>query len=159
MISAVCQGLLFCRCHFGKREDPRDKVGRTPLNIDARPFVPYKKHFLWSLVNSELTNQHQYLKFFACLTRHCTKSESAWPDNLEFFLTRPKLNVSRLRQPGAVRAQPCLFEILAGDIHTPSPPPHPKEGLIWSITLSTLIGWLLIRLNFLWFSTYIRNIQ
>ena len=159
MISAVCQGLLSCGHHFGKREDPGDKVGRTPLNIDARPFVSYKKHFLWSLVNSDLTNQHQYVKFFACLTRHCIRSENARLGDWEFFLTRLKLNVSRLRQPGAIRAHPCLFEILARDIHTTSPPPHSKRA---SSKASHYQHWLddyLLGPIFIWFSTYIRNIR
>ena len=30
----------------------------------------------------------------------------------EIFFTYLKLNVSRLRQPGAVRAQPCLFQVM-----------------------------------------------
>ena len=54
-----------------------------PLDINAHLFVSYKKHFLWSLVNSDSTSQHQ--KFFACLTKHCTRSESAWPSDREFF--------------------------------------------------------------------------
>ena len=29
MISAVCQGLLSCRRHIGKREDPGDEVAST----------------------------------------------------------------------------------------------------------------------------------
>ena len=45
--------------------------------------------------------------FSARLTEHCTKSKSAWLGDWEFFFSRPKVNVSCLRQPGAVRAQPC----------------------------------------------------
>ena len=46
------------------------------------------------------------LNFSAHLTEHCTRSKSAWPGDRELFFSRPKLNVSRLRRPGAVRAQP-----------------------------------------------------
>ena len=48
------------------------------------------------------------LNFSARLTEHCTRSKSARPGDRELFFSRPKLNVSRLRRPGAVRAQPCL---------------------------------------------------
>ena len=54
------------------------------------------------------------LNFSARLTEHCTRSKSARPGDREFFFSRPKLNVSRLRRPGAVRAQlvspvsPCV---------------------------------------------------
>ena len=47
------------------------------------------------------------LNFSARLTEHCTRSKSARPGDRELFFSRPKLNVSRLRRPGAVRAQPC----------------------------------------------------
>ena len=33
MISAVCQGLLSCRRHIGKREDPGDEVERECMRI------------------------------------------------------------------------------------------------------------------------------
>ena len=48
------------------------------------------------------------LNFSARLTEHCTRSKSAQPGNRELFFSRLKLNVSRLRRPGAVRAQPCF---------------------------------------------------
>ena len=51
------------------------------------------------------------LNFSARLTEHFTTSKSARPGDRELFFSRPKLNVSRLRQPGAVRAQPCLTGI------------------------------------------------
>ena len=37
VISAVCQGLLSCRRHIGKREDPGDEVGMT--FADCRPQI------------------------------------------------------------------------------------------------------------------------
>ena len=36
MISAVCQGLLSCRRHIGKREDPGDEVVE---NLEIIPFL------------------------------------------------------------------------------------------------------------------------
>ena len=37
MISAVCQGLLSCRRHIGKREDPGDEVGRRHIGKREDP--------------------------------------------------------------------------------------------------------------------------
>ena len=39
VISAVCQGLLFCRRHIGKREDPGDEVGKHR--------EPFGRHIEW----------------------------------------------------------------------------------------------------------------
>ena len=47
------------------------------------------------------------LNFSARLTEHFTTSKSARPGNRELFFSCPKLNFSRLRRLGAVRAQPC----------------------------------------------------
>ena len=46
------------------------------------------------------------LNFSARLTEHWTRSKSARLGDRELFFSRLKLNVSRLRRPGAVRAQP-----------------------------------------------------
>ena len=43
MISAVCQGLLSCRRHIGKREDPGDEVDRDALCC-ARAIVTMRAH-------------------------------------------------------------------------------------------------------------------
>ena len=43
MISAVCQGLLSCRRHIGKREDPGDEVGSDCCSIFSRNWVRSKK--------------------------------------------------------------------------------------------------------------------
>ena len=48
------------------------------------------------------------LNFSARLTEHFTRSKSARPGDRELFFSRPKLNLSRLRRPGAVRAQPWV---------------------------------------------------
>ena len=49
----------------------------------------------------------EYVTFFCLLiTEHCTRSQSAWPGDREFFFTRPNLNVSQLRRLGAIRVQP-----------------------------------------------------
>ena len=53
------------------------------------------------------------LNFSSCLTEHCIRSKSARPGDRELFFSRPKLNVSRLRRPGAVRAQPCIVMKMA----------------------------------------------
>ena len=47
------------------------------------------------------------VNFSAQLTEHCTRSKSARLGDREFFFSRPQLNVSHLRQPGTIRAQPC----------------------------------------------------
>ena len=46
------------------------------------------------------------LNFSARLTEHCTRSKSAQPGDQELSFSCPKLNVSRLRRLGAVRAHP-----------------------------------------------------
>ena len=50
------------------------------------------------------------LNFSARLTEHCIRSKSARPGDWQHFFSCPKLNVSRLRRPGAVRAQPCIWQ-------------------------------------------------
>ena len=48
----------------------------------------------------------QYVRWFRFEFSH--KPESRRPDGRPlFFFSRPRPNVSRLRRPGAVRAQPC----------------------------------------------------
>ena len=39
VISAVCQGLLSCRRHIGKREDPGDEVGNAHFLFDRVTIV------------------------------------------------------------------------------------------------------------------------
>ena len=58
-----------------------------PLNIDARPI---EQHFLF-FFDCKSRNQHQPV---------------ARPGDQENIFGRPRPNVSRLRRPGAVRAQP-----------------------------------------------------
>ena len=74
-----------------------------PLN---RLFRTKKKHFLRGFMNCN----HQHIKIFSrlVLSARNTISQSAQPGNRVIFLTRPKPNVSRLRWPGAIRAQPCI---------------------------------------------------
>ena len=50
----------------------------------------------------------QYVRWFRFGFSHNTKSRR--PDGRPlFFFSRPRPNVSRLRRPGAVRAQPCVM--------------------------------------------------
>ena len=58
-----------------------------PLNINARPI---EQHF-FLLFDCKSRNQHQQV---------------ARPGDQEYIFGRPRPNVSRLRRPGAVRAQP-----------------------------------------------------
>ena len=78
-----------------------DYVTREILN---RLFCAKKKPFLRGFVNITVTTS--ILKFLAALSARNTISQSVRPGDRVIFLTRPKPNVSRLRQPGAVRAQP-----------------------------------------------------
>ena len=50
------------------------------------------------------------LNFSARLTEHCTRSKSAQLGDRELFFSCPKLNVSRLRWLGAIRAILGFFE-------------------------------------------------
>ena len=61
MISAVCQGLLSCRRHIGKREDPGDEVASTDIrNILVRsnseaPVIDFPKKLLDNPMNISAT--------------------------------------------------------------------------------------------------------
>ena len=54
------------------------------------------------------------LNFSARLTEDCTRSKSARPGDQELFFSRPKQNVSCLRRPGTLRAQPWAAIPLQG---------------------------------------------
>ena len=51
------------------------------------------------------------VNFSAHLSEHCTRSKRAQPGDRELFFGRPQLNVSRLRRPGAIRAQPLVTQV------------------------------------------------
>ena len=54
------------------------------------------------------------LNFSAQLTEHCIRSKSARTGDWELFFSHPKRNVSCLRRPGAVRAQPwCITKTIS----------------------------------------------
>ena len=80
-----------------------------PLDIYVCPFLLYNicKNIFCQVLET-LTQQANtsMFNFSACLTEHCIRGKSAWLGDREIFFTPPKLNVSRLRRPGAIRAQP-----------------------------------------------------
>ena len=73
-----------------------------PLNRLFR--MKKKLHFLRGFVNCN----HQHIKFLAALSAKNTIGQSTRLGDQVIFLTRPKPNVSGLRWPGTVRAQPCV---------------------------------------------------
>ena len=68
-----------------------------------------RKNIFWEFSQTVTTN---ISKFLVALSARNTISQSARPGDRVVFLTRPKPNASRLRRPGAVRAQPCIPPML-----------------------------------------------
>ena len=73
--------------------------------------APIFTHFLQGLVNSDSTNQHQYVKFFCPLNRTLHQKEECPAGRPGTFFIRLQLNVCRLRRPGALEHSLELKEI------------------------------------------------